>query len=339
MKKLLSVLSIPLFFSVVLKAQDQPFTQYPTTPLLVNPAMTGLVPDDFRLATNRRVQWNNTSANPAISLTGSFDMSLLKGKLPKGDALGVGIVGLYNISGARDLTNNTIGVSLSYHKAFGKRKLHHLSLGGQAMQVQKHLDFPKLTYETIYLNRINVPANPGAPGAINPVISYADYNVGMLYSGRISKRAALSVGYSQYHISRPVEYFIPNDGQTTSVRNLVFVGSSFDLSNKVNLYANVLYKAQAGAQDIYLSASCGIVLNSYDKGNLTLYVGGLYTYLDALAPSIAFEWNKARIGFSYSSHVARFKSIEQSNGGYEISFVWAGGFGKRSPDWHCPKFN
>ena len=85
MKKLLLGLSAAVLFSGSLMAQDVHFTQYFTSPLTLNPAMTGLVADDLRFSGNYRQQWASVSPNPYITGSMSFDIATLKGKLPEGD--------------------------------------------------------------------------------------------------------------------------------------------------------------------------------------------------------------------------------------------------------------
>ena len=93
MKKLLLGVGAAVLFAGSVSAQDVHFTQYFTSPLTLNPALTGLVSDDLRFSGNYRQQWGSVSINPYVTGTVSFDIAALKGKLPEGDALGIGILG------------------------------------------------------------------------------------------------------------------------------------------------------------------------------------------------------------------------------------------------------
>src|SRR5690606_17598419 len=121
----------------VVNAQDVHFTQYFTSPLTLNPAQTGLIENDWRAAANVRQQWYTVSDNPYMSGTISFDMPILRGRLPEGDAMGIVVIGLYDRAGAGGIQNTTLGLSLAYHKAFGIDKQHAVSFGVQAALVQK----------------------------------------------------------------------------------------------------------------------------------------------------------------------------------------------------------
>src|ERR1700752_5198050 len=131
MKKLILGVSASVLLAGLVRAQDVHFTQYFTSPLTLNPAMTGLVAEDLRFAADYREQWSSVSPNPYVTGTMSYDMAMLKGKLPEGDALEIGVMGLYDKSGSGGLTNTTVGLSMAYHKAFGYDRMQHLSIGLQ----------------------------------------------------------------------------------------------------------------------------------------------------------------------------------------------------------------
>jgi len=150
MKKLLLSFGIALTLTGTATAQDVHFTQYFTSPLTLNPALTGLIPEDLRFAANYRSQWSAVSSTPYTTATASFDIATFKNKLPEGDALGLGLVFEHDQSGTGSLTNTTAGLSLAYHKAFGHDRTQHLSMGFQGYFVQKSIDFSKLTFYDMY---------------------------------------------------------------------------------------------------------------------------------------------------------------------------------------------
>lgn len=344
MKRSLLGLGLSLMLAGSAAAQDVHFTQYFTSPLTLNPALTGLVPDDLRLAANYRNQWSSVSSTPYITGTISYDMAMLKGKLPEGDALGIGVMLLYDKSGSGGLQNTTAGLSLAYHKGFGRDKLQHLSVGFQGFLVQKHLDFTKLTFE----DQFN-PATGGTPFTTNETftnadLSYPDFNAGIMYSGQVSEHATAYAGLSYYHLTQPVETFL-NDNHQIHSRTTAYLGGSFDLNENTVLYASALYQNQASATEVLLGAAVGFIMNpghdlDYQR-NTILYLGGWYRYNDALAPYIAIEWSKMRIGLSYDVNVSTFTPATKGMGAYEISLLYFGRINKheRAPiyNWSCPK--
>ena len=147
MKRILLGLSVAMISVSAVQAQDIHHTQYFASPLTLNPALTGLVRGDLRVAANYRTQWYSVSNHPYQTGVVSFDMATMKNRLPEGDALGIGVVGMYDRSGVGALTNIQVGLSAAYHKALGVEKQHTISFGVQGVLVQKSIDFNKLKFE------------------------------------------------------------------------------------------------------------------------------------------------------------------------------------------------
>jgi len=328
-----------------LQAQDVHFTQYFTSPLTLNPALTGLTRCDLRLAANFRSQWGSVSPNPYITGTVSYDMATLKGSLPEGDALGIGLLGLFDKSGAGALQNTTVGISLAYHKSFGSEKQHTLSLGVQGYLVQKSIDFNKLTFEDQFDATSGYANIPTSENFGNADLTYPDFNAGLMYTGRLSDYTTAYVGVSYYHMTEPVETFLGGNN-TISSRISATAGASFDLNENLVLYTSGLYQAQGKASELVLGAAAGFVLNpGYDEEfshKTVLYLGSWYRYGDALCPYIGFEWSKMQLGISYDANLSKFTAATQGQGAYELSLIFNGCINKRiaQPKYNfaCPKF-
>lgn len=344
MKKLILGVSVAMVMAGSALAQDIHFTQYFTSPLTLNPAMTGLVTEDLRFAANYRSQWGSVSANPYNTGTASFDMAVLKGKLPEGDALGLGALVLYDKAGSGGLTNTTGGMSLAYHKAFGRDRQQHFSFGIQGVLVQKHLDFAKLTFEDMYDKGSGQLVNPTHEQNSNADLSYPDFNAGLMYSGRITDHTTLYAGYSYYHLTQPTESFL-KDNFTIHNRQTIYMGGSFEMNENTVLYASGLYQSQASAEEIVLGAAVGFIMNpGHDEEfqkNTIFYLGGWYRHQDAVAPYVGIEWSKMRLGVSYDVNLSQFTPATHGAGAYEVSLLYFGRINKheRNPayNWACPK--
>jgi type IX secretion system PorP/SprF family membrane protein len=345
MKKILLGVSAAMMLAGSVQAQDAHFTQYFASPMTLNPALTGLTQCDLRLAANYRQQWGSVSANPYTTGTLSYDMSMLKGKLNNGDALGMGILLLYDKSGLGSLQNITVGLSLAYHKAFGQDKRHNISLGFQGAMVQKNIDFTKLQFEDQYDPSTTYASLPTTENLSNSDVNYPDFNAGIMYSGRVAEHASAYMGFSYYHLTQPVETFLNGNNRIHS-RYTGVLGGSFDLNENSVLYASALYQSQAKASEFVLGAAVGFILNpGHDEEfqkNTIFYLGAWYRYNDAIAPYIAFEWSKMQLGISYDVNVSSFAPATKGMGAYEVSLIFNGCINKRekgpSYNFRCPKF-
>src|SRR5436190_18049457 len=107
-KPLLTLLFLTSIVSVSL-AQDPNFSQFFASPLTLNPAMTGKFDGEFRVAGNYRNQWPSIN-NAYTTATVSFDMDIMKNKVPINDQFGIGVLGLTDRAGDGVLTNNYLGL-------------------------------------------------------------------------------------------------------------------------------------------------------------------------------------------------------------------------------------
>ncbi|MEY4885315.1 MAG: hypothetical protein RL151_624, partial [Bacteroidota bacterium] len=119
-----------------LRAQDPHFSQFFTSPLTLNPALTGLFDGDFRVAGNFRNQWP-TINNAFKTGTASIDFSLLKDNIPENDRWSIGLLALNDRSVNRILNNNHYSVSTAYHKGLDENGYHQLTIGFQGTYTSK----------------------------------------------------------------------------------------------------------------------------------------------------------------------------------------------------------
>lgn len=350
MKKLLLSTVIMGGLALAAQAQDVHFTQYFSSPLTLNPAQTGLIQSDWRASANFRTQWYTVSDNPYTTGTVAFDMPLLRGKLPEGDALGVGVLGLFDRAGAGGYQNTTLSLSLAYHKSLGSEKQHTISLGFQGSLVQKSIHADKLIFGDQY--------NPAIPGYINANtaeqftnadVTYPDFNVGLLYTARVGQSSTIYAGGSYYHLTRPEEKFIQTSTAATSdlkinSRYFGYLGGSFQLNPNILGYVSTMYQQQGSAWEYLVGGAVGFVMNpghDNDSKSTVFYLGTWYRFGDAVAPYIGFEWSRMQIGISYDVTLSNAQPMTSGQGAYEVSVIYNGFINKvfnRKYNFACPRF-
>jgi type IX secretion system PorP/SprF family membrane protein len=271
-------------------------------------------------------------------------MATMKNKLPEGDALGIGVMGTYDRSGVGSLQAIQVGLSAAYHKAFGLNKQHTFSIGVQGVLVQKSIDFNKLKFEDQFDPASGLTPFTTGENFQNKDLTYPDFNLGLMYSGRVSEHATAYIGGSVYHLTTPEESFLSGKN-TIHRRYYAYLGGSFDLNENMVLYASALYQGQASATEVMLGAAAGFILNpGHDefRNNTVLYLGGWYRYGDGVCPYIGLEWTKATLGISYDINTSSFTPATGSQGAYEISLVFNGKIIRHDADpsynFSCPKF-
>lgn len=300
MKRPLLILPATLLLVHAATAQQQ-FN----APQLLNPAMTGFTPADVRasLSFNSNLpSWKS----PAFFTNSTFaaDAPILKGKLPKGDAMGIGIFSTYSSASAGDnydYNGKSIGLSVAYHKALGRKKDQYLSAGIQGA---------------------------GNSFALNWNGEYASasvytYKAGIMYIRPISIAATFYGGFS-----------VAGAERSSLLTSSVYLGGVWNINKRFTLNATVAggILPQAGKIEYggyAFTAMGGYTLKPDSKNPTTIYLGGMLNYRDRLSPYVGIEKHGFRLALSPHMNTGSYSRPLRVNS-YEISLLWLGHFKKHS---------
>jgi type IX secretion system PorP/SprF family membrane protein len=334
MRKILSSI-IVIAFALNAHAQDPHFSQFFASPLTLNPAFTGKFDGEWRLAVNHRDQWPSIP-KAYVTSSASFDMGLMKNKLPQGDVFGIGISGLTDASANSQLKLNYGSVSLSYHKALDEDGYNTIGAGFQATYSSLILDQSKLTFERM------LQANGFTNESEREVLqngsnqNYFDMNAGVLYSGSSNGNNNYYAGVSIYHVNRPKVGFKDANYQLAS-RITVHAGGTLPITDVLSFNGSVIHQIQAKASETTLGGALAYNVNGDEVNPSNIFIGSWVRLNDAVIPYIGLEVNGLRIGASYDVNISSLKSATASRGGSEFSLIYI----KRKSEVKgipCPKF-
>ncbi|GIV33455.1 MAG: hypothetical protein KatS3mg031_0990 [Chitinophagales bacterium] len=333
-----------LLFLACLSAsgQDIHFSQYFASPLTLNPALVGGFNGKFRVAANYRNQWFTVmGANSYVTYSGSFDMPILRRKLGY-DQLGVGVMAFHDKAGDGALSTLNVMGGAAYHKNLDEQRRYVISLGVLAGFTQKRIDFSRLTFAAQFDQNLGFdPLAFNGERIESNSTMYFDFTVGLLFRARFSKMVRGYVGGSMFHLHKPKEYFLVQNGQPNRLnpRFLVHGGVDISVNKYFTLTPGIYYATQNTASEITVGMAAGYMFNE----NNILYLGAWVRAFDqdAVIPMIAYEVYGLRIGLSYDINLSDLKVASNSHGAVEASLIYI--FGKEpepefSPSRYCPKF-
>ncbi|MBC7901949.1 MAG: PorP/SprF family type IX secretion system membrane protein [Gemmatimonadaceae bacterium] len=319
-------------------AQDPHFSQFFSSPLTLNPALTGKFDGTFRIAGNYRDQWPAIS-KAFVTSTLSVDAGILPNRINPNDTWGVGVMAMTDRTANGILTSNYISLSTAYHKGLDEDGLHQLGFGFQGTYATKRLDGSQLNFEKeLDLNgRWTQPSDEPIDGR-NVNVNYVDFNAGVLYNGSTTGYNNFYLGVSMYHINRPKESYMGNGTYTLNPRTTVHAGGYLPVGQTTTLHLSGLYTRQAGANEMVVGGAVAFNLTNEEENPTNFYAGSWIRLNDAIYPYVGFEYRDIRIGASYDVNYSQLKVGSQSRGGIEISLIYV----KRPPDGRkgipCPKF-
>lgn len=319
-------------------AQDIHFSQFYASPLTLNPALTGRMNGDYRVAAIYRNQWNSITS-PFVTPSASFDMPFFIGK-NKTDVIGAGIVFVNDKSNDGAFTRNTIMLSVAYHKSLGAKNKHQLSLGLQGGYVQLQADPSSVTFASQYNNAVFDDGLPGETLA-NDNVSYPDFNLGLFYNGQLHKKLTFYTGFSLMHLFTPEESFVQNGSFELPSRYVVHSGFDISASKLISIIPGFIFMNQAKAHEVNFGTNVGFHVVRTQGKETTLYLGGWYRLKDAVIPTVGIEFTRIRLGVSYDVNTSDLNDATNTRGGFEISAIYVGKFTSVTDDkvyLFCPRY-
>ena len=260
MKKISISLYVLFVVSGVIQAQSYHFSQFFSTPLLTNPAHTGLTNGPYRVSSNLRSQ-GTIGGSPYVTGYVSGDVSPLRKYIPAGHKAGLGMYLMSDRSLGGAFQTNTVGFSAAYNLALDKFGTNNLGLGLQGTFNQRRIDFGKLTFGNQWGPDGYDPSRPigeALPTSGEANKSYLDVNAGMLYNFLTEKRAFFA-GLSVYNILRHNDNILPEEFKMPT-RYMMQAGSRLPAGDEGNLYVSLTHMRQAKANETILGAAYGLRL-------------------------------------------------------------------------------
>lgn len=335
MKTKLYILLLSQFLSVIYinnsLAQDIHFSQFYSTPLQVNPAKTGFITGDYRLAGSYRNQWSSITI-PYVTAAGSADLSFTAGKKKK-DIFGTGIMIFNDKAGDSRFNTTYIGLTTAYHKTIDKYNNQFLSFGAMGAYCLSNINYEDLRWDEQYEGGI---LTENFPIGIN---DYYDLSAGLEYNNLIDKYTNFTAGAAVYHLFKPNQTF-NNDGTSRVFRKLVVnVGANLGMGNKFSAYPKILFSRQGHFNEIVVGYLQRYSLNYNYLNDYGIYLGAFMRWNDAFIFVTKLDLNKFTIGISYDINFSRLALVSHARGGPELSVLYTGnipGFHKKKI--FCPRF-
>ena len=331
MKKLTIIITLIALPFIRLSGQDIHFSQYYNTPLIVNPALTGVFGGDQRAMLVYRNQWL-TVATPYQTYGGSFDMRMLE-KSYGNFSLGTGLSVYKDVAG--DVGLGITNVMLSLSGIIQLNKKQHFTIGAQGGFEQRSINNADLIWGSQYDGAgYNATLPSRELTDYNQGISNGDINVGLAWIYSESTKTitsndnfSLKLGAVYQHITQQKLNY---GGITDQLYNKISVHgeSNLGISNSnTSFKPSFIYQKQGPSQEILLGT-----LLRYKLGFDSQYTGllqssavflGLHARIgDAFIPSVGYEIANWKITFSYDANVSKLRDATNGVGGFELTLTF-----------------
>jgi type IX secretion system PorP/SprF family membrane protein len=302
-------------------SQDPLFSQYFSSPLTMNPALTGNFEGLQRVAANYRKQWWQVGS-PYNTGTISFEQKLFKEKIEDESRFAIGGMFLTDESLAGGFRSTTGSLSAGYHQALDKLGVHSIGTGIMGTFSNRIVDFNRLTFGSQFTSGGFDPSLPSGeyfPMGLKP---YFDVNAGLVYSYNDGENS-IYIGSSVYHAAKPRFSLFQDSVSRIPRRYTIHGGANFYLGRNTyhRLTLSGIYMQQAKASELTFGMAYGHYIgNEYDAKYI--YMGAFFRKGDAIYPYVSLQMNDIQVGLSYDVNISRLKNIAPRYGSIELTFIY-----------------
>lgn len=337
MKRLRQLTLLSAFVAMVfsLGAQDIHFSQFYLSPLNLNPAMTGVMNCNVRIAANYRNQWASVlRSNSFRTYSVSYDQRIPVGR---SDFFGVGGTFWADRAGSADFATVTGKLSGAYSKKMGGTRNygHYLVVGAEAGVAQRSLDFLKLRWGLQHdgSGGFDETASSGEENNFDRTeFTFAELGAGLLWFMTFDKNNNLYLGGAFHHLNRADQSFSSESTDLLYSRITAHAGGEFMVSNRFGLVPGVIMMSQGPSFQVNAGTSFKFLLGTGRSTGSQSFQFGLWTRVsnkiesgvlnDAIIANTRFDFDNFTLGFSYDINVSPLKTASNGNGSFELALQY-----------------
>lgn len=343
MMKALALLAV-FFMSETVRAQDVHFSQFYYTPLMVNPAMTGIFDGKVRVSNDYRSQWSGVG-DGYKTIHVSLDMPVGKTRF-KNNYFGVGLMVYQDNAGSAKFSHTIIEGALAYTTSVDDGD-NYLSVGFRGGLDSREVDFSRATWASQWNGDNYDPTLPGESVQLQQR-TYFDFTAGLMWYYIPDGINSISAGGSMSHITKPDLSFSNNNHDYLNNLIAIHAGAelSLDQNNTFWVAPKFLVQFQGNQKEILPGTFMKQKLQLKSKYTNYRYdtyfsYGAWYRFGDAFIFAARIDYNDFGLGISYDLTTSDFPSLTGASGGPEFSLSYIPGIrrGQRSKHFNkMPKY-
>jgi type IX secretion system PorP/SprF family membrane protein len=311
-KLIIAMLSI-VTYATTHAQQDIHFSQFYTSPLMINPGACGMMNGDIRLMSNFRNQWGGLG-NPFQTISASVDAPILREKLNE-NLIGIGATFYNDKAGDSRLTTGNYMFNISYAQQIADNQF--LGAGIQLGFLQRSITYSGLNWGNQFTGVAfdqTIPSGEAAP------ISSMDFdiNAGVYYNGAITEDIIIFGGASGAHLTSPDLNF---NGSLDKLFKKITIhgGAQIAIPNtKLKLCPNFLTKFQGPNRIINLGTDFRIILKEASRSTVffeetSLDIGTYIRFGDAFYAALRLNWGPLSVGVAYDLTISGLTTAKAGN--------------------------
>lgn len=319
------VIALILFSGISSYSQDPSFSQFFSSPLNINPALTANINTDWRVISNLRDQWIGLGS-PYATGSLSYDTKLMQNKyqgISENNYIGLGGMLMFDRSMSGIVKSAYASLDLSYNITLAEDEnsnKHRLGIGFGALYGRRYVDFSKLDFQDQFTGSGFNTSIPSGEAFLSNTKPFISSSTGLVYSYS-NEKSNLDIGVAAFNLNRPKQTFLEDQRQYLAMRSVAHINFETFINDKVVLNSNGIYQTQAKASYFSFGSALGYYL-AEDEG--TLINGGLwYSSRNALIPYAGIAYKDFQFGLTYDVTISKLAQASNLTT-WELSLIFRG---------------
>ncbi len=305
-------------------AQDPNFSQFFSSPLNMNPALTGAINSDWRLVSNLRTQWIGP-ANPYVTGTVSYDAKMFNRKIigvEERNRAAVGGMLMFDEAMQGIVKSTYASLNFTYNILLSSGAMtHRLGAGFGGSFGNRFVNFDRLYFQDQFTGDgfdTNLPTGETALARMKP---YLSASMGLLYSAS-SAKSNFDLGAAMFHLNKPRQTWLSDENEFLPIRYVSHANFDRYLNSSLILNLNGTYQFQREAQYYSIGGALGYHIGG--REDLIFNAGLWYWSENAITPYVGLIINRMQFGVSYDATISKLRDAPRPANTFEISFIIRG---------------
>ena len=320
MKRCFFICVIFITFLFQIKAQDIHFTQFESSPLTLNPALTGLFEGSHRFAMNNRMQWRSVTT-PYLTVAASMDFPLLIREY-KRDIIGLGFNVFRDVAGDSHFGTTQLNYSFSYIKAIDHNNANFLSVRLFNGLAQRSISYDELTFDSQYdgyqYNQ-NLDKNENF---IRDNFFYVDLGFGLNWRYQPKSHRIVNTGISFSHINKPGQTLYNNSDIRLDPKLTMYSYGLIEAISGIDILPKIIFQKQGPYRELILGVSSKFVRRPKPSDYLAVHAGIYFRSKDAFALQGGLDMKSTYVSLSYDLNLSGLVPASTARGGFELAVIY-----------------
>jgi type IX secretion system PorP/SprF family membrane protein len=334
MKKIKSLIAIMVAVTTGY-GQDPSFSQFFSSPLNINPALTGNINADWRMIANFRDQWIGP-ASPYTTGSISYDRKIQDKirNVEERNVFSAGAMLMFDhaMAGIQKSVYASLNVAYSIVIFDDGETNHNLGVGFGGIYGRRFVDFSRLDFEEQFTGTgfdVNLPTGENALSDMKP---YFSSSAGVTYTIK-TEISNFDIGVAAFHLNKPKQTFLEDEHQFIPIRKVVHANFETRLNDRLLLNANAIYQEQLKASYYSVGGAFGYYLDDIQE---TIFNAGLwYWSKNAIVPYLGLAYKNLQIGLSYDWTISKLNQATPRPRTFEVTLILRG-IKEPTGFIHCP---